>query len=272
MTQGSSLRRKVYRLRLGENRKSTVFSWIGSVTVGVMNFVSQQRKVLNYTKGEEGAEKSSRRRRGRRGGLRGKRRAREGKSRCSQINRPKPSSSGRLSKRGDREESWSLKISALFAGHIQKLKAKNSARVELSPMALSYRNFARQVSRMNSLLQPISYRRFVYQSLTDSPWLGEPDICLRMSVVHPDDVIRRSAGTNIRFIEEYEPVTRRTTTISMRDPMRKKTRIFLCTACGRRSPTEMCACQNKPSAAVKKERKPARVRRCGCKVGAKCPH
>lgn len=63
----SSTRRRIFRLQLGVNRKSTVTRWIGCLVV---------RITCNRAKASEGAEKSCRVRRKSRGQRRGKRRAR----------------------------------------------------------------------------------------------------------------------------------------------------------------------------------------------------
>jgi len=63
---GVSHRRRILRLQLGVNRKSTVIRWIEGATVGVVNTTSP------YLKANEGAEKSccKRRKRGQRSGKR----------------------------------------------------------------------------------------------------------------------------------------------------------------------------------------------------------
>jgi hypothetical protein len=76
MGRGSSTRRRSLRLQLGVSRKLTVFRWIGSVTVGVMNTSVRTNARENRSKAKEGAEKSCRLRRRWRGQRKGKQRSR----------------------------------------------------------------------------------------------------------------------------------------------------------------------------------------------------
>jgi len=76
MGRGSSTRRRSLRLQLGVSRKLTVYRWIGSVTVGVINMSIGNTAHKNRSKAIEGAEKSCRSRRRWRGQRKGKQRSR----------------------------------------------------------------------------------------------------------------------------------------------------------------------------------------------------
>jgi len=58
MGQGSCLRRRCRRVQLHDNRKLTAIRWIGLISVGEMNIMSNQRDILVRSKADKGAEKS----------------------------------------------------------------------------------------------------------------------------------------------------------------------------------------------------------------------
>jgi len=184
MVSGSSLRRRIFCLQLGVNRKLTVIRWMGQFTVWVK--VKSVRLNSNHdpVKAGEGAEKSSRRARGSRGDQRSGGRAREGKSRCSPKLRLTPTPAGRKTKRSAREVSWMLRSSEKLASASRDLRGGPSD-WKKSSLCLSYGSLSGQVAKMGAFTAPIGFVQFVRQSKSDIPWNSEPDVCLRMSVL-PD--------------------------------------------------------------------------------------
>jgi hypothetical protein len=277
MCPGASVRRRRYRLALGENRKSGSIRWIGGVSVGEMRMMIGNSHSFHYLKADEGAEKSFRKRR-RRGSRRGKKRSRVGKTRSnSNLQRPDPPKSVRKSKRVAREQSWCDRRSSTLFDKLSTITKKDGGYMDFYDHDLRglYRSFYNKVVKMSSLGTPITYHRFWLQMNADTPWVVDPDICLRVSVLSELDLTLRLSGTNIS-IPSLE--TRPFRGVVAIGSLRKNTRGSLCLRCGRRSREDRCtvcdSSQATSSSATrgKKGKTPARVRRCGCKVGAKCPH
>jgi len=149
------------------------------------------------------------------------------------------------------------------------------------PLFLQYKATHIQVGKISSLTSPISYAQFLRQCRADTPWEMEPDICLKIRVIPDLEYVLQ--GTNIL----YEPFAGERSikgVVSVRGVRdQKKTWLNLCTRCGNYIPAGMgrdCPCGRARAAAGsssskpvgKKVKVPARVRRCGCKVGSKCPH
>lgn len=281
MGLGSSQRRKWYRVLLRGNRKLTAIRWIGQVSVGEMVIVGKTHDNFDRVKADKGAEKSCRRRT--RGSRRGVKRSRVGKTRLSVTSpRPEPRKSDRSSRRGSREQSWVYKISSKLYDVILR-EYKSGGDLDLSPVRSSYGTFKSQIDRVSSLSTAISYHRFYRQTIEESPWGCEPDACLGVRFIA--DLEHYLLGTNVSFQPDSEvDFSPSVGGVHLRASRWNKTQRFLCRDCGRLSPGNTCSAgcrsgaprasgsRSGGQAGLRSGKSKARVRRCGCKVGSKCPH
>jgi hypothetical protein len=283
MGLGSSQRRKWLRVQLHVNRKLTAIRWIGQVSVGEMRIRVRCADVhIDREKADKGAEKSFRTR-----GSRGRRigKCRRGGLKREKVNlaavknpRPQAEHTVRKSSRHDRAQAWMEATSLKFYDLILKTKFSESYDWKRSPLVHSFGAFRLQVELISSLPKPISFGIFRRQCMMDSPWGSDPDICCKIIPVH--DLEWHLLDSNISIPAPREQPYRGFVVIGS---AKKKTLATLCMRCGRRTPG-IESCTDCPKSGGQSSKTPARnrggrggrgkgvVRRCGCKVGAKCPH
>jgi hypothetical protein len=276
MGLGSSQRRKWCRVQLHDNRKLAVIRWIGPVSVGEIRMsVRRGETRVDRVKANEGAEKSFRSR-GTRGRRKGK--CRRAKVRREKVNlaavtdvRPQALSTVRRDRRSSRVQAWVYRVSLQFFDQIVKTDFNRYYDFS-SPLVSAYNAARMQVEMISELPKPISFGIFRRQCVLDTPWVSEPDMCLR--VIRIEDLEWHLRYSNISIPAPRHQPYRGLIKIGS---AKKKTLATLCMRCGRRTPGENTSCVGcpkvkAPTTSSSGASKKARVRRCGCKVGAKCPH